>query len=62
MVNYQKTEQVWNNEPNRHPKVNYEKPPEQKGYEIWLQKLTNRYKCHYLYRSPHYSKLPRIWP
>lgn len=41
MVNYQKTEQVWNNEPNRHPKVNYEKPPEQKGHEMWLQKVTN---------------------
>jgi hypothetical protein len=41
MVNFQKTEQVWNSEPNRHPKVNYEKPPEQKGHEMWLQKVTN---------------------
>lgn len=41
MVNHQKTEQVWNSEPIKHPSVRYEKPPEQKGHEAWLQKVTN---------------------
>jgi hypothetical protein len=41
MVNYQKTEQVWNNEPVKHHSVKYEKPPEQRGHEMWLQKVTN---------------------
>jgi hypothetical protein len=41
LVNYQKTEQVWNNEPIKHPSIKYEKPPEQRGHEMWLQKVTN---------------------
>jgi hypothetical protein len=41
MVNYQKTEQVWNNEPVKHHSVKYEKLPEQRGHEMWLQKVTN---------------------
>ena len=41
MVNYQKTEQAFNSEPIKHPNVRYEKPPEQKGHESWLQKVTN---------------------
>jgi hypothetical protein len=41
MVNYQKTEQVWNSEPVKHSSIKYEKPPEQKGHKAWLQKVTN---------------------
>jgi hypothetical protein len=41
MVNYQKTEQSWNSEPVKHSYLKYEKPPEQKGHEAWLQKVTN---------------------
>ena len=36
MVNYQKTETCYKEE-----KYPYEKPPDQKGQEMWLQKVTN---------------------
>ena len=35
MTNYQQTESF------RNEKYTYEKPPEQKGQESWLQKVTN---------------------
>ena len=57
MVNYQKTEQVWNNEPVKHPNVKYEKPPEQKGHEMWQQRVTNPNTGTY-YRI---SDLPLEW-
>ena len=41
MANYSKTVQAFNSEPIKHPNVRYEKPPEQKGHEAWLQKVTN---------------------
>jgi hypothetical protein len=36
MVNYQQLEACYGNE-----NYQYEKPPEQKGHEMWLQKVTN---------------------